>query len=60
MEILWRILCVRVKVENSVLSQENEDVTVESLVQDLLKKMETLESHLVDYQNKVKSAIVTE
>ena len=60
MEILWRILCVRVKVENSVLSQENEDVTVESLVQDLLKKMETLESHLVDYQNKVKSALVTE
>ena len=51
---------MRVKVENSVLSQENEDVTVESLVQDLLKKMETLESHLVDYQNKVKSALVTE
>lgn len=45
-------------VGKRTLSQENEDVTTESLITNLLEKVERLESHLVDYQEKVKEALV--
>jgi uncharacterized protein (UPF0335 family) len=47
-------------VGKRTLSQENEDVTTESLIENLLEKIERLESHLVDYQEKVKEALVCE
>jgi uncharacterized protein (UPF0335 family) len=40
------------------LPQKNEDVTTESLIKNLLEKIERLESHLVNYQEKVKEALV--
>ena len=47
-------------VGKRTLSQENEDVPTESLIENLLEKIERLESHLVDYQEKVKEALVCE
>jgi endonuclease III len=40
------------------LSQRDEDVTTESLIKNLLEKIERLESHLVAYQEKVKEALM--
>ncbi|MGD0318790.1 MAG: hypothetical protein ABSB56_03735 [Nitrososphaerales archaeon] len=39
------------------MSQKNEDVTTESLIKNLLEKIERLESHLVDYQGKVRNTL---
>jgi uncharacterized protein (UPF0335 family) len=40
------------------LSEKKEDVTPESLIENLLERIERLESHLVEYQEKVKAILV--
>ena len=44
--------------EKQALSQVDEIVTVESLLEDITRRLERLERNLVDYQDKVRSVLV--